>query len=197
MTIPKIGEPARSFRLPAAQGGEIGLDDFKGRRAVVLWFTKGMACPFCRQQMSQLARGYSRIQEHGGEVLEVTNSTPERAQFYAQRFSLPFPYLCDADRRVRSEWGLEKRAHGLGYYAKTFLGGMKMPPRPNDYGTFKPALGEFPSLLADEDVGVFIVDRAGLVRYALAGPYITKAGPHGMPGVDEIVRELEQCAAAA
>lgn len=197
MSIPKIGEPARSFRLPAAQGGEVGLGDFKGRKAVVLWFTKGMACPFCRQQMSQLARGYARIKERGGEVLEVTNSTPERGKFYAQRFTLPFPYLCDADHRVRSEWGIEKRSHGLGYYAKTFLGGMKMTPPPNDYGTFKPALGEFPGMLADEDMGVFIVDRAGVVRYALAGPYFTQAGPHGMPGVDEIVRELERCAAAA
>jgi peroxiredoxin len=197
MAIPRIGERARSFRLPSAQGNEVGLDDFKGRSAVVLWFTKGMACPFCRQQMSQLARAYPRIKEHGGEVLEVTNSTPARAQFYARRFSLPFPYLCDSDHRVRAEWGLQKRSHGLGYYAKTFVTGMKMEPPPNDFGNFKPTLGEFPGVLADEDMGVFIVDRAGVVRYALAGAYFTEAGPTGVPGADEIVRELERCAAAA
>ena len=197
MAIPRIGEPARSFRLPSAQGREVGLDDFKGRSAVVLWFTKGMACPFCRQQMSQLARAYPRIKEHGGEVLEVTSSTPARAQFYARRFSLPFPYLCDPDYRVRAEWGLAKRSHGPGYYVKTFVAGMKADPPPNDYGNFKPTLGEFPAVLADEDMGVFIVDRAGLVRYALAGAYFTEAGLHGVPGADEIVRELDRCAAAA
>jgi peroxiredoxin len=197
MTIPRIGERARSFRLPSAQGGEVGLDDFENRRAVVVWFTKGMACPFCRQQMSQLARAYPRIKERGGEVLEVTSSAPARAQFYARQFKLPFPYLCDPDYRVRAEWGLAKRPHGLGYYAKTLMAGMKAPPPPNDFGSFKPALGEFPQVLADDDMGVFIVDRAGVVRYALAGAYFSDAGPHAIPGPDEILRELERCAAAA
>jgi hypothetical protein len=46
-------------------------------------------------------------------------------------------------------------------------------------------------------MGVFIVDRAGVVRYALAGAYFSAAGPHAMPGPEEIIRELERCAAAA
>lgn len=197
MAIPKIGERARSFRLPSAQGGEVGLDDYQGREAVVLWFTKGMACAFCRQQMSQLARAYPRIKERGGEVLEVTNSTPARAQLYARQFTLPFPYLCDPDHHVRSAWGIEKRSHGLGYYAKTLVTALKIESPPSDFDSVKPALAEFPGLLADEDMGFFIIDRAGVVRYVLAGPYFNEAGPHGIPGADEIVRELERCAAAA
>ena len=197
MAIPRIGEPARAFRLPSAAGAEIALDDFKSRSPVVLWFTKGMACPFCRQQMSQLARGYPRIKEHGAEVLEVTSSTLDRARFYARRFSLPFPYLCDPDYRVRAAWGLEKRAHGLGYYAKSLAAGMKTDPPPNDFGAFKPSLGEFPQVLADDDMGLFIVDRAGVVRYALAGSYLHEAGVRGIPGPDEIIRELERCASVA
>src|SRR5688500_4297829 len=100
MAIPRIGQQAPPFRLPAAQGGEIGLQDFKGRKSLGLWFAKGMACPFRRQQRSQLARGYARLKELGGDVLEVTNSTPARAQFYAKQFKLPFPYLCDPVRQV-------------------------------------------------------------------------------------------------
>jgi peroxiredoxin len=197
MAVPKIGEPARPFRLPAAQGGEIALDDYKGRRSVVLWFTKGMACPFCRQQMSQLARALPRIHERGGEVLEVTSSTPARAQLYAQRFTLPFPYLCDPEYQARGAWGLQKRAHGPGYYAKSLMAGMRMTPPQNDYGDFRPALSEFPALLADDDMGLFIVDRGGVVRYALAGSYLGAAGPRGVPGPDEIMRELDRCAQAA
>jgi peroxiredoxin len=205
MGVPKIGEPARSFRLPAAQGGEIGIDDYKGRQAVVLWFTKGMSCPFCRQQMSQLKRAYPQIKEHGGEVIEVTTSTPARGQFYERQFKLPFPYLCDPDYRVFSEWGLAKRSHGPGYYAKLLVGSMKMPAAPNDFGDFKPTLREVPGLLADEDMGLFIIDRGGTVRYALSGPYRAQDAPdargqrgvHSLPGPDEIVRELQRCAAAA
>ena len=197
MQVPKIGESARSFRLPTAQGSEVGLDDYKGRQAIVLWFTKGMGCPFCRQQMGQLSRAYPRIKEHGGEVLQVTGSTPARAQFYARQFKLPFPYLCDPDHRVHDAWGVEKRSHGLGYYAKTFVTAMRSEMPANDYGNFKPSLGEMPGLLADEDMGLFIVDRAGVVRYTLAGSYFGDAGPRGLPGADELVRELDRCAAAA
>jgi peroxiredoxin len=197
MAIPRIGEQARPFRLPSAQGGEVGLDDFKGRQAVVLWFTKGMGCPFCRQQMSQLKRAYPRIREAGGEILEVTNSTPARAAFYARRFALPFPYLCDPEHRVFSEWGIARRSHGPAFYAKTLVKALQMPVPPSDFGPFKPTLSEMPSNLADDDMGVFIVDRGGTVRYALAGPYFVGSAPHGLPGPDELVRELERCAAAA
>ncbi len=196
MTIPGIGEAARSFRLPSASGTEIGLDDFKGRSSVVLWFTKGMACPFCRQQMSQLARAYPVIKQHGAEVLEVTSSSPSQARAYARRFSLPFPYLCDPDRRVKGEWGLEKRAHSLGYYAKALVQGMRSAQPDNDFGKFMPPIPEMPAVLADDDMGFFIVDRAGVVRYVLAGSYTAGTGSRAIPGADEIVRELERCAAA-
>ena len=57
----EVGQQAPAFRLPAGQGGEIGLADYRGRSNVVVWFTKGMACPFCRTQMSQFARGLGRL----------------------------------------------------------------------------------------------------------------------------------------
>ena len=51
-----------------------------------MWFTKGMACPFCRTQMSQLARGYAQIKALGAEVLQVTPTRPERARFFAKNY---------------------------------------------------------------------------------------------------------------
>ena len=42
MTLPEIGAPAPSFRLPAAAGGEVGLEDYRGRTKLVLWFSKGL-----------------------------------------------------------------------------------------------------------------------------------------------------------
>lgn len=37
-----VGTPAPDFRLPAAQGPEVGLADYRGKRHVVLWFSKGL-----------------------------------------------------------------------------------------------------------------------------------------------------------
>ncbi|MFQ5520440.1 MAG: hypothetical protein ACE5FK_03500 [Candidatus Methylomirabilia bacterium] len=37
-----VGTPAPNFRLPAAQGPEIALEDYSGKRNVILWFTPGL-----------------------------------------------------------------------------------------------------------------------------------------------------------
>jgi len=39
---PGVGTRAPNFRLPAAQGSDIALEDYRGKRSVVLWFSKGL-----------------------------------------------------------------------------------------------------------------------------------------------------------
>jgi peroxiredoxin len=195
MTPIEVGQPAPSFRLPAGHGAEVGTEDYRGRSHLVVWFTKGMACPFCRTQMSQLARGYPRLQAAGAEVLQVTPTQPQRARFYAGNFPIQFPYLCDPDYTVHRAWGLDVRSHSLAWYAKTFYNGSRMthPPTP-EIGEPKMALRELPKLLQDSDMGFFVVDRQGLVRYRHISPYVSAQGFNVIPSVDEIVRQLEQCA---
>jgi len=70
------GEAMPSFRLPSGQGAEVSSEDYRGRNNLIVWFTKGMACPFCRQHMSQLVRGYPEFQKRDAEILEITTSKP-------------------------------------------------------------------------------------------------------------------------
>jgi peroxiredoxin len=42
MKLPEVGAPAPSFRLPSAAGTDVGLEDYRGRSSVVLWFSKGL-----------------------------------------------------------------------------------------------------------------------------------------------------------
>ena len=188
-----IGQSAPSFRLPSAQGGEVALEDFRGRKNVIVWFTKGMGCPFCRAHMSQLARAVPELEKRDAEVLEVTVSPLRRARLYAQKFPLPFPYLCDPDYQARHAWGLGSRSHGPLYYMSNMMKGMRMEVPKNDFGNFGPPPDEMLRILADDDMGLFIVDKQGTLRYALAGAYVTNEGPRAIPSNDEILRELERC----
>jgi peroxiredoxin len=191
----EIGQRAPSFRLPAGGGGSIGPEDYRGRSNLIVWFTKGMACAFCRTQMSQLARGYARVKAIGAEVLQVTPTTPERARFYTRNFRLPFPYLCDPDYQVHRAWGLDVRSHSLAWYAQELYASLKVPkPPPAEVGDPKTALREVPSLLHDSDMGLFVLDREGIVRYKHAAAYATQHGVSSLPTTDELVRELERCA---
>ena len=38
---PRIGDPAPAFSLPSAQGGSVSLGEFRGRKAVLLYFSMG------------------------------------------------------------------------------------------------------------------------------------------------------------
>jgi peroxiredoxin len=190
-----IGQRAPSFRLASGQGPETGPDDYRGRANLIVWFTKGMACAFCRSQMSLLARGYPRIKALGAEILQVTPTPPDRARFYASNFRIPFPYLCDPDYRVHREWGLDVRSHNLAWYAKALYGASKLPhPPPAEVGNPKPTLGEFPKLFHDSDMGLFMLDRDGIVRYRMSGAYISERGVRELPAMEEILRQLEHCA---
>ncbi|MDO8479159.1 MAG: peroxiredoxin family protein [Candidatus Rokubacteria bacterium] len=191
----EIGQRAPSFRLASGQGEEIGPEDYRGKRNLIVWFTKGMACPFCRTHMSQLARGYPKIKALGAEILQVTPTKPERARFYARNFSIPFPYLCDPDYRVHHAWGVDVRPHSLAWYAKAIYGASKIPkPPPAEIGDPRTNLGEMPTLLHDSDMGFFLLDRDAVVRYKLSGAYFGEQGVRQIPSTEEILRELERCA---
>lgn len=98
---------APDFRLAAAAGGEIALSDYRGRKSLLLWFSKGLFCPFCRRNMARLGQAYPRFQNAGAVILQVTLNTIEEAKVYFQNYSLPTPYLCDDQRQVHSRYGVE------------------------------------------------------------------------------------------
>jgi peroxiredoxin len=197
MNAVDVGHVAPSFRLPSGQGPEVGPEDYRGRHNVIVWFTKGMACAFCRTQMAQLRRGYSTLRDLNAEILQVTPTTPERARFYASRFPIPYPYLSDPDYRVRRAWGLEVRSHSLAWYARTLVSGLRLPEPPTDFGKVPGSVSEIPALLADEDMGFFILDRDGVVRYRLVGAYAGSEGTRPIPSNDEIAAELRRLAGGA
>ena len=192
----RIGEVPPAFRLPSGQGPDVGLADYRGK-SLVVWFTKGMACAFCRTQMSQLARGYDRIRAMNADVLQVTPTKPDRAQFYAKNYPIPFPYLCDPDYKTFVQWGLGVRSHSPLWYAKMAIAASRLQPPTSDLGEPPVALAEKMTLFHDNDMGFFILDRAGVVRYALSGTYMSETGSRQIPSNDEIVRELERCEGAS
>jgi len=193
MTNVEVGRVAPSFRLPSGQGPEIGPEDYRGQQNVVVWFTKGVGCPFCRRHMSQMVQGYSSFQALNAEVLEVTLTPTARARFYVSNYKIPFPYLCDPDYRVRRTWGLEKSPHSLAWYAAKVYAGRNLGNLPSEFGNDNPSLREFPGVLADDDMGFYILDKNGVVRYSLAGSYVVEGAARQIPSNEEIVRELTLC----
>lgn len=184
----ELGSTAPDFRLPSAQGPDISLGDFRGRRNVIVWFTKGLACPFCRRQMVQLAGARPQIHGLETELLQVASTPLDRARFYYRRFALPFPYLCDPEHAVARAWGLAVRPHS----AQRFLRRLEYPPGGTPFDGAQPIPGELQELLLDDDKGFFIVDRFGKLRFALSGSYYSRAW--NIPTNETVLTELRRLA---
>ncbi len=90
-------------------GNLITLNDFKGKKNIVLVFTRGFSgklCPFCNTQTSRLIANYEEISKRDAEVLLVYPGNREKiGQFIeaakvsekSQVNRVPFPILLDED----------------------------------------------------------------------------------------------------
>lgn len=185
---PRVGEKALDFRLAAAGGGEIALSDYLGRKNPLLWFSKGLFCPFCRRNMARLSQAYTEFVALDAEILQITHNTKKEADVYFRNYHLATPYLCDADRRVHLAYGVALEQQSLGAMAENWVTSSAMVA--HDlllHGEKSPApipalrMGSFqPSQL------VVAVDSAGVVRYVWSGgPFDT------LPTVAELLSLLQ------
>jgi peroxiredoxin len=203
----KVGDAAPGFALPAAQGRTFDLGTYKGQN-VILWFTKGFGCPFCRQQMSQLARAAPRFHDRKADVLQITPTPLERARLYARNFKLPFAYLCDVDNTTRQAYGLGIRHNPVHWYLRKLArSAIRRNAAPvnefgasefwgNPRGVSRPSPRELHRVMSDEDSGFFIVDGTGIVRFAEIGAFREQGGVGALrqlPDIDRICRVLEEC----
>jgi peroxiredoxin len=104
----KIGSLAPDFRLPATNGQDIALSDFRGVTNVVLFFIRETSCFQCRIHVNQLGRMYGQFKDAGAEIVVILGEDVDRARKYAEGIKLPFPILSDPNREIYLLYELEK-----------------------------------------------------------------------------------------
>ena len=181
-----VGRAAPEFRLASAQGGEVGPQDLRGSKRVVLWFSKGLFCPFCRRNMAQLGLRYPEIQALDAEVLQITHNTADEARGYLKHYPMKFPYLCDADRAAHERYGVELIGmNPVGFLASSaavvtdLVTKGETTPLPIPY--IKRYLGK------DTAQAVFVLDREGVVRAE------HRLGPNApLPSAEDLISALQK-----
>lgn len=120
-------QPAPALQLPLVGGGTFTLADRRPAGFTMLVFNRGLHCPVCRAQLSELNRRTAELTERGIEVVSVSAETEARATQMREEWKLanvPIAYgLSEAQMR---EWGL--------YVSKAIADGE--PPTFNEPGLF-------------------------------------------------------------
>ena len=125
MAMVKEGKAAPKFRLPSSEGGELSLEDLKGK-AVVLYFYPKDDTPGCTREACAFRDTQAAIKKRGAVVLGVSgDSLGAHAKFKA-KYKLNFPLLSDPDKAVAKKYGAwgEKVMYGkqvTGMIRSTFV----------------------------------------------------------------------------
>jgi peroxiredoxin len=100
-------DPAPDLTVALLRGGTYRLADQRPRTFTMVVFFRGLHCPVCRAQLSELERRLSDFEQRGIEVIAVSGESRERTAQLAREWRLehlPLAYGLSEDQ-MRA-WGL-------------------------------------------------------------------------------------------
>ncbi|MBC2602176.1 redoxin domain-containing protein [Puniceicoccus vermicola] len=104
-----IGSEAPTFSLSSLDGQRIDLERICQSQNVLLWFSRGFQCNFCRSHMMEFIGGYDQVKQVGAELIQVAPNLSSSAQRFFGSDIPPFPFVCDPDKRLYAVYGLGDR----------------------------------------------------------------------------------------
>ncbi len=187
---------APHFQAESVQGPVVSLSDYRGQKNVLVWFSRGFTCPFCRRYMAQLSPVYSRFQELDTEIMQVAPNLLSQARIFFKNYKLAFPFLCDPSKEIFTAYGLrdlgalQSAADTVVSFGTALAQGEFSQTVQASYTDTFAAGAQAPERLAHHALhemqqGMFIVDRAGLIRYSrILGPL------ENIPGNEELLEAV-------
>jgi len=107
------GDPAPEFSLPDADGNEVSLSDYRGRK-VIVYFYPAASTPGCTKQACDFRDNLAELGGAGLDVIGISPDKPAKLAKFRDNEELTFPLLSDPDKTVLTAWGAfgEKKLYG-------------------------------------------------------------------------------------
>ncbi len=87
--------------------GQIAIDDFRGKKPLLIGLFRGLHCPFCRRHLAMQAQTDRRLREKGVESIAVVNTPIDRARLYFRYHPMPdLLAASDPERASHRAFGL-------------------------------------------------------------------------------------------
>jgi peroxiredoxin Q/BCP len=109
----KAGDPAPAFSLQGSDGKTYSLEQFKGKKAVVIaWFPKAFTGG-CTKECKSLHENSKALRELKVAYFTASIDTADQNKKFAESLELDYPILSDPDKSVAKEYGVLNTARGF------------------------------------------------------------------------------------
>jgi thioredoxin-dependent peroxiredoxin len=110
----KVGDVAPDFTAIIQDGESLQLSDFKGKKAVVLYFYPKDETSICTAQACSFRDRYEDFKAAGAEVIGVSSDSEESHRSFAAHHRLPFKLISDTDNSLRQLYGVKEEQTQFG-----------------------------------------------------------------------------------
>ena len=114
----EIGKKAPGFNLPASNGEEISLEQFKGDKNVVLYFYPKDNTPGWITEASEFRDNKKKFEDLNTVILGVSPDTMESHHKFIDKQGINFILLSDREKKVIELYGVAK---AIGLERSTFI----------------------------------------------------------------------------
>ena len=119
------GDAAPDFTLPDADGNEVSLGSYRGRRVIVYCYPAALT-PGCTTQAVDFTASAGDLAEAGLDIIGVSPDTPEKLLRFREEEQLTITLVSDPDKQVLRAYGAygPKKLYGkevVGVIRSTFI----------------------------------------------------------------------------
>ena len=104
----KVGSVAPGFTLPSQAGEMVSLEDFFGRKPVVLFFYPKDDSPGCTREVCVFRDNFEEFGMLDAEVIGISSDSVESHRSFAVKYDLSFTLLSDEAGNIRRLYGVPK-----------------------------------------------------------------------------------------
>lgn len=116
-----IGDPAPDFELENQEGKTISLQDYEGRKTVVVYFYPKDETPGCVKEACAFRDQYEDFVDAGAEVIGISADSVNSHKLFALSRRLPFQLLSDPKNKIRKAYGVANDFLGFVPGRETFV----------------------------------------------------------------------------
>ncbi len=121
----EVGMKAPEITLCDAQGSEVSLKDYLGKKVVVYFYPKDNT-PGCSKQAQGFAELNDEIEKNNAVVIGISKDSVTSHEKFINKYDLPFVLLSDPDKTAIEAFGVwqEKKLYGkvsFGVVRSTFI----------------------------------------------------------------------------